>query len=143
MANERLFGEQDYDDVKKPAHYTQHSSSVECCEISKYLSSFLGQAFQYLWRYDNKGGVQDLEKAVKCIEIELTIERPTHLRPSLIIDDFNLVLSAETDALKAVAMRHVVYANTCDMPERRQHLARAISIIADMVLIETCGIGAP
>lgn len=130
----------EWDDVEKPAHYEDHPSGVPCWQISKHMSGFLSQAFQYVWRFDDKGGVQDLEKAVKCIEIELTVEQPIHLKPSLIIDKFNLVLSAEPDACKAEAMRHLVFANTCGLPERRQHLARAISIIVDMVVIETGGI---
>ena len=138
MTTDQVFNE--YDDVSKPAHYASHHSGVECWDISCHMSGSLAQAFQYIWRFDDKGGVQDLEKAVKWIEKELTIVQPIHLKPSLIIDSFNLVLSAEPDALKAEAMRHIVYANTCGLPERRQHLARAIAIIADMVLIETGGI---
>jgi len=138
MTTDQVFSE--WDDVAKPAHYANHPSSVECWDISYHMSSPLAQAFQYVWRFDDKGGVQDLEKAVKWIEKELTIEQPIHLKPSLIIDKFNLVLSAEPDALKAEAMRHLVFANTCGLPERRQHLARAISIIVGMVVIETGGI---
>jgi len=138
MTTDQIFSE--YDDVKNPAHYTNHQSGVECWDISCHMSSSLAQAFQYIWRFDDKGGIQDLEKAVKWIEKELTIEQPIHLKPSLIIDNFNLVLSAEPDAMKAETMRHIVFANTCGLPERRQHLARAISIIVDLVLIETGGI---
>jgi len=138
MTTDQVFRE--YDEVEKPSHYEDHPSGVPCRDISKHLSAFLSQAFQYIWRFDDKGGIQDLEKAVKCINIELTIEQPIHLKPSLIIDNFNLVLSAEPDAMKAEIMRHIVFANTCGLPERRQHLARAISIIVDLVLIETGGI---
>ena len=129
-----------WDDVEKPNHYEDHPSGVPCRDISKHLSAFLSQAFQYVWRFDDKGGTQDLEKAVKCINIELTITQPIHLQPSLIIDNLNLVLSSEPDAQKAEALRHIAFANTAPLPERRQHLARVISIIADIVLDETGGI---
>jgi hypothetical protein len=132
---DQVFSEQDYDIVANPSHHTSHQSGVECWDISCHMSGSLAQAFQYVWRLGDKGGVQDLERAIKWIEKELTIEQPIHLKPSLIIDNFNLVLSAEQDAHKSGAMRHIVFANTCALPERRQHLARAIDIIADMVLI--------
>jgi hypothetical protein len=55
------------DKVNKPAHY---EGSIECIEAIK--SSMSNEAFKgylkgniqkYIWRYDRKGGVIDLQKA--------------------------------------------------------------------------------
>jgi len=105
--------------------------------ITKHLSACLSRAYDLI---ADKDDTDNYELAIWYIEQELTIEQPIHLQPSLIIDNLNLVLSNEECALTAEAMRHIVYANTCGLPERRQHLARAISIIVDMVLVETGGI---
>ena len=39
--------------INRPAHYTRHK--IECVEVSERLSSALAQAWQYLWRADEKG----------------------------------------------------------------------------------------
>ena len=55
------------DKVNKPAHY---EGSIECIEAIK--SSMSAEAFKgylkgniqkYIWRFDRKGGVEDLQKA--------------------------------------------------------------------------------
>jgi hypothetical protein len=55
------------DKVNKPAHY---EGGIECIEAIK--SSMSKEAFKgylkgniqkYIWRYDRKGGVEDLQKA--------------------------------------------------------------------------------
>ena len=55
------------DKVNKPAHY---EGSIECIEAIK--SSMSKEAFKgylkgniqkYIWRFDRKGGVEDLQKA--------------------------------------------------------------------------------
>jgi hypothetical protein len=56
------------DQVNRPTHYT--SGSIEC--IDAIESSMTGEAFagflkgnvqKYMWRYENKGGVESLQKA--------------------------------------------------------------------------------
>lgn len=63
------------DAVNSPAHYTSHPSGIECKDIIKHHSWAVGSAIKYLWRQGIKGGkalaVQDLRKAIKCIEIEI------------------------------------------------------------------------
>ena len=51
-----------------PAHYKD--TPIECIEAIKaamteqqYLGFLRGNVIKYLWRYENKGGKQDLEKA--------------------------------------------------------------------------------
>jgi len=54
-------------DVNKPSHYTQ--TNMECKEaIEGMLGDHVVHAWRanilkYIWRYQEKGGIQDLEKA--------------------------------------------------------------------------------
>ena len=56
------------DNVNHPAHYTQ--GAVECIEAIKasmtaqqFLGYLKGNAMKYMWRFQFKGGVEDLKKA--------------------------------------------------------------------------------
>jgi hypothetical protein len=55
------------DNVNNPPHYT--SGSIECiaaiqAALGKEFRGFLrGNVIKYLWRYQDKGGVEDLRKA--------------------------------------------------------------------------------
>ena len=56
------------DKVNHPAHYTQ--GAVECIEAikasmtaSEFRGYLKGNAMKYMWRYQHKGGVEDLKKA--------------------------------------------------------------------------------
>jgi hypothetical protein len=59
------------DDVNHPKHYTSHPSGVECIQIVEHMSFNLGNAVKYIWRYDQKEGLQDLEKAIWYIKREI------------------------------------------------------------------------
>ena len=50
-------------DPTNPGHYKGHPSGVECIEISERLPFCEGNAVKYLWRYRDKGGLEDLRKA--------------------------------------------------------------------------------
>ena len=57
-----------YDDVNKPEHYNQ--GEIECydalkCMLSKeeLIGYLRGNSFKYRWRFRQKNGKQDLEKA--------------------------------------------------------------------------------
>lgn len=57
------------DNVNNPRHYTR--GSIECIEAIKAatvgktgIEAFcIGNAIKYLWRYENKNGLEDVEKA--------------------------------------------------------------------------------
>ena len=56
------------ENVNHPAHYTQ--GSVECIEAieasmtgEEYRGYLKGCMMKYIWRYRNKGGLEDLKKA--------------------------------------------------------------------------------
>lgn len=56
------------DPVNHPAHYAEQGE-VECIEVLEQLARAgndfrILNAIKYLWRWHNKGGVVDLEKAV-------------------------------------------------------------------------------
>lgn len=56
------------DTVNHPSHYA--SSSIECIDAmqamltpEQFVGYLRGNIFKYQWRYENKGGIQDLEKS--------------------------------------------------------------------------------
>lgn len=56
--------------VNHPAHYTQ--GGIECIEAIKaatagkegFEATLVGNVIKYLWRYESKGGLEDVEKAM-------------------------------------------------------------------------------
>lgn len=70
--------EQQFDTVKKPAHYNQ--GEIECIDAIKVAVSNLqgidavctANAIKYLWRWKLKGGVEDLKKAKWYIDKLIT-----------------------------------------------------------------------
>ena len=71
------------DNVNHPPHYNQ--GGIECIEAIKaatgsgFVKYCTGNVIKYLWRYDNKGGVEDLKKAAWYLdraikEMEVTSE---------------------------------------------------------------------
>ena len=62
------------DMVNKPAHYVK--SGMECIDfiraivsdLTPYEAYCLGNVVKYLWRFKDKNGVVDLDKAVRYIE---------------------------------------------------------------------------
>jgi hypothetical protein len=55
------------DNVNHPPHYNQ--GGIECIDAIKaatgsgFIKYCCGNVIKYLWRYDNKGGLEDLKKA--------------------------------------------------------------------------------
>ena len=54
-----------------PPHYTSHPSGVECIQITRHMSFNIGNAVKYLWRFEDKNGIEDLEKAIWYIKDEI------------------------------------------------------------------------
>lgn len=59
------------DMINHPPHYTAHPSGVECIQITEHMSFTLGNAMKYIWRADEKHGIEDLYKAKWYIEREI------------------------------------------------------------------------
>jgi hypothetical protein len=71
------------DNVNHPPHYNQ--GGIECIDAIKaatgsgFIKYCTGNVIKYLWRYDNKGGLEDLKKAAWYLdraikEMEVTSE---------------------------------------------------------------------
>jgi len=74
------------DSVNHPEHYTQHPSGIECIQITEHMGFCVGNAIKYLWRHEQKGGVEDLKKArwyldreIKRLEGEADLLGPQYL----------------------------------------------------------------
>lgn len=68
------------DNVNHPPHYT--SGGVECIEAiraamtTEAFSGYLkGNCIKYLWRYTQKGGVQDLQKCDFYLKVLIGMEK--------------------------------------------------------------------
>lgn len=66
------------DNVNHPAHYTNSLSicpqcerPIECIDVTRHLNFNVGNAIKYLWRYKNKNGKEDLQKAIWYINDEI------------------------------------------------------------------------
>ena len=61
----------DYHPVERPKHYNVHPSGIECIQITEHMNFNLGNAVKYVWRADEKNGVEDLRKAIWYLEREV------------------------------------------------------------------------
>ena len=66
------------DSINHPNHYTQ--SNIECIDAiesmlgeSGFKSYCRGNCLKYLWRYNNKGGVEDLKKCRRYLDKLISI----------------------------------------------------------------------
>ena len=59
------------DVVNHPKHYTTHPSGVECITVTEHMNFNLGNAMKYIWRADQKNGLEDLRKAAWYIAREI------------------------------------------------------------------------
>lgn len=51
------------DMINHPPHYISHPSGVECITITEHYNFNVGNAIKYLWRANEKAGIEDLKKA--------------------------------------------------------------------------------
>lgn len=63
---------------ESPERY-RHPSGIECWQISQHLPHPLASAFEYVWRYREKGGLEDLRKAARWLRIERERRRFSHI----------------------------------------------------------------
>ena len=59
------------DVVNHPSHYVSHPSGVECITITEHINFNIGNAVKYLWRADQKNGLEDLKKAAWYVKREI------------------------------------------------------------------------
>lgn len=64
--------------INHPKHYNDLPAkclcgrSIECIDIVRHMDFSIGNAIKYLWRFENKNGVEDLKKAIWYIEDKIT-----------------------------------------------------------------------
>jgi hypothetical protein len=70
------------DNVNHPLHYNSSKAEcpgcerrIECIDITRHMNFNIGNAFKYLWRFEHKGGNEDLKKALWYITNELEKKR--------------------------------------------------------------------
>lgn len=49
--------------VNHPPHYSAHPSGMHCIEVARLMSFSLGNAVKYIWRAEDKNGLEDYLKA--------------------------------------------------------------------------------
>ena len=54
--------------VNHPIHYNHHPSGVEAIDIIEHMIFNLGNAFKYIFRFNLKGGLEDIDKAIWYLE---------------------------------------------------------------------------
>lgn len=66
------------DPVKAPAHYAGDGvitckdalkSMLTNSKLSPIQGYWIGCLFKYVWRFEHKNGIQDLEKARECLDM--------------------------------------------------------------------------
>lgn len=58
------------DTADHPAHYTSLGATcaqcgypIECIQIAEHANFCIGNVWKYIWRYQQKNGLEDLQKA--------------------------------------------------------------------------------
>lgn len=59
------------DPVNHPRHYRSHPSGIECIDVVEPMGFCLGNVVKYVWRADQKNGIEDLRKALWYLEREI------------------------------------------------------------------------
>lgn len=73
-----MFRKENDDPVNHPKHYTNSEAScskcgqgIECIDVTRHMGFNIGNAVKYLWRFQDKGGLEDLKKARWYLEDEI------------------------------------------------------------------------
>ena len=65
------------DNVNHPPHYNQSGikcgcgRQIECIDVTRHKSFNIGNVIKYLWRYEHKNGLEDLQKARWYLDDEI------------------------------------------------------------------------
>lgn len=70
-----------HDPITAPAHYTAYP--VQPIEICRHLGFCLGNVVKYVLRAPHKGGVEDLQKALRYLEMEKARHEATRFNHTL------------------------------------------------------------
>lgn len=68
----------EHDPVNHPKHYNNSNSfcsscgeHIECIEVVRHMSFNIANVIKYLWRFQDKNGIEDLKKARWYLENEI------------------------------------------------------------------------
>ena len=100
------------DNVNHPTHYT--SGGIECNEAIKasmtaeqYRGFLKGNTLKYLWWYDQKSGLEDLEKArvyLNWLIEENTTQKTKRAANTIVASNINISNQAEQEYFKPIAV---------------------------------------
>lgn len=96
------------DMVNHPTHYNSHPSGVEAIEIVEHMNFCMGNAFKYVYRFQLKNGLQDLEKAHWYLKRQLInplIE--CFIKPDVIADKFKKIKEVESNKLISDVLENI------------------------------------
>jgi NTP pyrophosphatase (non-canonical NTP hydrolase) len=79
-------------DPVEPNHYK--SKKHQCIEFSRHMPFNIGNAFKYVWRYTNKNGIEDLDKAAWYIKDYLANNK---LKDVISREEYDVLMDKLTD----------------------------------------------
>lgn len=79
-------------DPVEPNHYK--SKKHQCIEFSRHMPFALGNAFKYVWRYTDKNGIEDLDKAAWYIKDYLANNK---LKDVISGEEYDVLMDKLTD----------------------------------------------
>ena len=68
--------------VNHPKHYNNHPSGIEAIKVIRHFPGNIFAAIKYLWRYNDKNGVQDLKKAIWHIADQIDLMEGNSDKPT-------------------------------------------------------------
>lgn len=73
------------DDPTNPGHYRQHG--IECIQVTENMGFLQGNIVKYVWRYKDKNGLEDLNKAMWYLKRLIDKEAGSELSVSDTVKD--------------------------------------------------------
>ena len=119
-----------------PQHYRQRK--YECIEFTRKLNFTLGNAFKYVWRCFDKGGEEDLEKAIwyllDFIENDTCTSFPNEDYFDAVKYELNECFPTEGDLQKHALLTILEAANSFD-EHKLTHIEKAKEAIDSIKLL--------
>ena len=121
--------------VDHPVHYNSHPSGVEAIDIVEYMNFCLGNAFKYVYRYQHKNGVSDLEKAIWYLKRQIENPYTHHFFPDRIypglMDALLEILRNEENKKIASILDYIYY--YCFTNNNFHELEKAVVLIEELI----------
>jgi hypothetical protein len=124
-----MFVQAEADPVNHPSHYSSGRFAIECIAFTRHMTFSLGNAFKYVWRWQEKGGVEDLRKALVYLNWAIEDNEP---KPADAV--FDLV----NEHILTAAWDHEVYGALVFIGYGHKHLAAQLitSAITELEQLE-------